>query len=483
MAEKRTWLFRVIMLSIPVLFFVVLELILRLSGYGSTYPLFITTPDSDNYILARPDVINRYFAEDVPKPSVTMEANLFLQEKPENGLRIFVQGGSTAAGFPYGLGASPAGMLDQRLKQTFPDKHVEVINTAMSAVNSFTLLDFTDEIIAQKPDAVLIYAGHNEYLGIMGVGSNFSALGSYGANLMMLALRDLRVYQLLQNIYVGLFIDIPTETNSAGNEVSRTFMSKVAKEKNIVLESEMYLAGLEQYRNNLNTIISKYQAAGIPVYLSTIASNLKDQQPFESSEISNDSKLALNSLISVAQSGATLNQLQAQINKLLSKDENKGSADAHFMAGKILELANHLGAAKPYFIKAKELDLLRFRAPEAMNDIIKDIAQQEGVYLVDYEANLASKSPAGVIGKEFMLEHLHPNLQGYFVLADSFYWQLMAETLKPLNGNAVDTNTAWRYRPVLPAEEYYAYAQIVQLKSDYPFVPNPVEFVLPKPGD
>ena len=156
MAKQRTRLFRLIMISIPILFFVLLELVLRVVGYGHSYPLFITTPDSDNYVLARPDIIKRYFADNVPKPSVTMEANLFLKNKPDNGLRIFVQGGSTAAGFPYGLGASPAGMLDQRLKQTFPDKHVEVINTAMSAVNSFTLLDFVDEIIAQQPDAVLI---------------------------------------------------------------------------------------------------------------------------------------------------------------------------------------------------------------------------------------------------------------------------------------------------------------------------------------
>ena len=41
----------------------------------------------------------------------------------------------------------------------------------MSAVSSYTLLDFSDEIVDYQPDAILIYAGHNEYLGILGVGS------------------------------------------------------------------------------------------------------------------------------------------------------------------------------------------------------------------------------------------------------------------------------------------------------------------------
>ncbi|CAM5180859.1 hypothetical protein [Alishewanella longhuensis] len=56
-----------------------------------------------------------------------------------------VQGGSTAAGYPYGMGAALAGMLEQRLRRTFPEQPIEVVNTALSAVNSYTLLDFADE--------------------------------------------------------------------------------------------------------------------------------------------------------------------------------------------------------------------------------------------------------------------------------------------------------------------------------------------------
>jgi hypothetical protein len=48
-------------------------------------------------------------------------------------------------------------------KRAFPSREVEVISTAMAAVNSYALLDFADEIIAQQPDAVVIYVGHNEY--------------------------------------------------------------------------------------------------------------------------------------------------------------------------------------------------------------------------------------------------------------------------------------------------------------------------------
>ena len=62
--------------------------------------------------------------------------------------------------------ADPA--LEERLQATFPGREIEVINTALTAVNSYTLLDQADEIAGQRPDAVLIYTGHNEYYGALG---------------------------------------------------------------------------------------------------------------------------------------------------------------------------------------------------------------------------------------------------------------------------------------------------------------------------
>ncbi|WP_019026383.1 SGNH/GDSL hydrolase family protein [Colwellia piezophila] len=203
-SKKR--IYQLIALAIPFAFFGLVEGGLRLVDYGREIPLFIDYPQADNstapqYLLPRPDVVKRYFPEGSSAPSVTIETNFFLKEKPKKALRIVVQGGSTAAGFPFGYGASIAGMLDYRLKQSFPDRTVEVINTALAAVNSYTVLDFVDEIIEQQPDAVLIYAGHNEYLGILGVGSAYTAANSPAATLLYLKLKNSRIFQLLQNLY------------------------------------------------------------------------------------------------------------------------------------------------------------------------------------------------------------------------------------------------------------------------------------------
>ncbi len=443
MTKNKVYL--VITLAIPFAFFALLEGGLRLFDYGREIPLFMDYPAKEHatapqYLLPRPDVVKRYFPEDAVAPTVTIETNFFLKHKPADGLRIVVQGGSTAAGFPFGYGASIAGMLDYRLKQSFPEKTVEVINTALAAVNSYTVLDFVDEIIEQQPDAVLIYAGHNEYLGILGVGSAYTAANSAAATLLYLKLKNARIFQLLQNIYWQF-----TKSKIPDNaQRSRTFMSKVAKHKNIPYDSDLYHAGLAQFENNIALVIAKYQAAGIPVFISTIASNLADQAPFSS---------------------------EASI--------SEHSADLYYQQGqKLLAQAKH-NQAKQALIKARDYDLLRFRAPSAMNDVIRLLSKNDGVHFVDANKALTGAAEQGVIGKSLMLEHLHPTINGYFVIADSFYKALAQSAVFGAFPALVTTAAAQQDMPVFDAEVYWGKAKIAGLMADYPFTDTPQKVQLP----
>src|SRR5512146_1812011 len=166
---------RLLLLVTVLLPFVLLgaaELVLRATGVGRLEPLFIPVTGQSGFLQPNPDAIRRFFPDPARAPDVSIDTTWFAARKPEGQLRIFVQGESSAAGFPYGRWASPAALLQQRLQRAYPDREVEVVNTAMAAVTSYVLLDFADEIIAQRPDAVVIYTGHNEYLGIGGVGSS-----------------------------------------------------------------------------------------------------------------------------------------------------------------------------------------------------------------------------------------------------------------------------------------------------------------------
>ncbi|NVK25850.1 MAG: hypothetical protein HWE10_13055 [Gammaproteobacteria bacterium] len=463
MSNSKRLIFTLITLSIPILFFVVLEFALRLAGYGKSMPLFIENPPAPQYLLPRPDVVKRYFSDPELAPNVTIETNFFLKDKPSDGIRIFVQGGSTAAGFPYGFGASIAGMLDYRLKQSFPDNHVEVINTALSAVNSYTILDFVDEIIEQQPDAVLIYAGHNEFLGVLGVGSNYTAAGSRGATLLYLKLKDLRIFQLMQKLYAWFSLPdeaILSETNA------RTMMAKVAKHKNIPVDSELFSQGVSQFDANLDLILAKYQNANIPVFISTIASNLSDQAPFSSAEYSTDIENLLNDL---TDGNADIQRAKSALEKVVAEQ----SADASFKFGKVLQSQGLHELAKEAYVNAKQHDLLRFRAPVEMNQIIRKKSANVGVHLVEVQKAMKQAAKNGVIGNDLMLEHLHPNIDGYFVIADAFYNELRTSNIFGEFPRPISSFNARLELPVFDAELYWGEAKIAALMADYPFQSSP----------
>ena len=198
-----------------------------------------------------------------------------------------MQGESSAAGFPYGRWASPAALLQQRLQRAYPDREIEVINTGMAAVTSYVLLDFADEIIAQQPDAVVVYTGHNEFLGIGGVGSSLASANSPALARAIAALRRLHLYRALERGLGSLGSGADPLAAREG-----TLMSRVVAERSIPLGSPLYERGLEQFRGNLDRLLARYQAAGIPVFIGTLASNERDRAPFASGDDPVDSARA-----------------------------------------------------------------------------------------------------------------------------------------------------------------------------------------------
>lgn len=465
MTRARKIVFYMVLLSLPFLILALVEIGLRLGGYGTEYPLFVPAEINKDYKQPNPQVIKRFFSAPSLAPNVSPDTVFFKADKPKDTYRVMIQGGSTAAGFPYGRWGSPTGMLTQRFKRLYPDKNIEVINTAMAAVNSYTLLDFVDEVIAEKPDVVLIYAGHNEYLGVMGVGSAFAAKGGRGATLLYLKLKNLKIYRLIEQIYVALM-----SADKVAEKDNRTLMSKVAKEKDIPFNSPLYKAGLEQFEGNINLIIQKYLAAGIPVMIGTLASNEKDQIPFSAIDVPENE-------LRPDVSGNALTNLMTKYQALV--EENPTKSQYFYTLGYLYERNGEFEAARDNYLKAKDYDLLRFRAPEAFNDIIRRAAAANGAELVDVQEKIRLDTPNGIIGNGHMLEHLHPNLRGYFMLGEAFIEHLANS--EALGAAApVLPNSAWQDQPVVMVDKLYGEFKVEQLKADYPFTSTPKQVVIPK---
>lgn len=436
-SRRPRWLLTAVTCALPVVLLVVVEAGLRAAGYGrSLEPVFIDAPGMPGYRQANPRAVLRLFTDPAEAPSVTIETAYFSASKPTGTVRLVVQGASSAAGFPYGLGASLAGVLEQRLRRGWPEREIEVVSTAMAAVNSYALVDFAEDILAEQPDAIVVYIGHNEYLGILGVGSTLRVAGSPWITRTFMAARRLRLFQLVESL-------IPDQSPMSGGAGSAepSLMARVAGERSIPLDSRLYRNGLEQFEHNLDALLGIYERAGVPVYIGTLVSNERDQPPF---------------------AGA--------------------AAAGAFERARRLLAAGDPTAARSAYREARDLDELRFRAPSAFNDILRRVAARHGARVVESERRLAEASPQGIIGASLMLEHVHPNLDGYFLLADSFFDRIVADGLLGEPAVRITDEQARHEMPVTDVDRWLGIYKTGKLRSGWPFRDRSVEYRLPPPA-
>lgn len=438
--RRRLLWFRVIALLLPVLFFALLEGGLRLFNYGDNLDLFVPAPagfSDKDFLMVNPIVARRYFTKGAYTPQPPYE--FFAKQKPANGYRIFVMGESTTAGWPYPNNVVFSRILNQRLADAFPDKYIEVVNVAISAINSYTLLDFTDEVLAHQPDAILIYAAHNEFYGALGVASTES-LGKFRPLVLLyLSLQKIKTVELLETSIAAARRWAGGLLHGQSGDSYGTLMGRMIGETSIPYGSADYDIAKHQFQANLQQIFGKAKAASVPIVISEVVSNLRDHPPF------------------VATSSATALP-----------------ADVIYSWAQMLEEDGKYGMARSAYYLAKDLDALRFRASEDFNEIIHQVAAQYKASVVPMKAYFEAASPHGLIGHNLMLEHLHPNVEGHFLMSEAFFDTLRKEGMIAPQWNESLLKPATYYREHWPVSDFdraLGALRIRHLTDHWPFKP------------
>ena len=272
-SKKTPNLFYIVSILLPIIFLIVLEILLRIINYGYDFNQWVDAGQG-KYII-NPNIGKKYFTSGEFNPN-TIE-DVFDQHKKSDSFRVFVLGGSSAQGFPYNPMGSFSRYIRKRLELTYPNTKIEVVNISMTAVNSYTVLDLLPGVLNQKPDLILIYAGHNEYYGALGVGSVQSFGSSRTLIKLMLYINEYKITQLVRNSIQRITSIFISEKSV---QPKGTLMSRMAKDKYIILDSEEFNAGLQQFKYNLIDILHLIKEKDIPVILGRLVCNLKDQKPF-----------------------------------------------------------------------------------------------------------------------------------------------------------------------------------------------------------
>lgn len=420
----------------PFLVLLVLEGALRLFGYGHDLAVFTEDPSRKGYLVLNQHASKRYFANQ--KNATYGNAEPFAARKAPGTFRMFVLGESTTIGYPYMNNGSFHRWLQYRLSQSYPERDFEVINLSLTAVNSYTVLDFGKAVLDYEPDAVLVYTGHNEYYGAMGVASTQGIGHSRTLARLLMHLRGWRSTQLIAS-----FTDKTAALLSGERlDLRENLMKRMAADQQIAFGSDEYHAGIDQFKANMNELADAAGAKGVPLLIGNLVSNEKDLKPF----------ISLN-------------------------DKQETSADEHFKSGIDLYQKGNYAAAKRELTRAKDLDALRFRAPEAFNPILDEIARTyKGVTLVNARDLFEKHSEGGILGKETLLEHVHPNLQGYALLSEAFYQSLRKTALLPAPAYEMPFDVLQKQMPITLVDSLKGEYEMMILKEGWPFnIPMPAE--------
>ncbi|MGA2852616.1 MAG: tetratricopeptide repeat protein, partial [Verrucomicrobiota bacterium] len=396
--------------GVPLLCFGLLELGLRLAGFGYPTAFLLKSSNHGEKTFVQNDRFGwRFFG---PRAARVPEATSIPREKPPDTVRIFVFGESAAYGDPQPRFGLPR-MLEAMLELRHPDKKFEVVNAAMTGINSHVILPLARDCKEARADVWVIYMGNNEVVGPFGAGTVF------GSQTMPLPL--IRAGLALKATRTGQLFDALRRAAQKTAEGSGEWEGMKAFVKYKLAGSDPRLGAVYgNFGRNLKDIIAAGQHSGAKVVLSTVAVNLKDCAPFASlhrpdfsGSQQNDWRRFFDAGVKAQESG---DFRQATTDYDQAEQTDDSFAELRFRRGQCELALNDAGAAQKEFAAARDLDALRFRCDSRLNDIIRQLAEKN-VALADGERVLAEASQDGIPGAELFYEHVHLTFQGNYFLA------------------------------------------------------------------
>ena len=403
------------LLVVPILFFLFVEAALKILDVGQDYDYFSEiSVDGEDFYQENPSFAHQFYPAEL---NIGPLYNTFSAERERDHIRIYILGGSAAMGFPHrnhGLERH----LQTLLQAALPEKRVEVINTAMTAVNSHVIYEVARSIPRNSGDFAVILLGNNEVVGPYGP-------ATFGQNFLS-NLTLIRTIQTLKRtrIWQVLYKTLNSISAKQAKEALKWEGMRMFTEQTIQQDDPRLARVYSHFEANLRDTIRVLNEKGLHVMLSTVPVNLRQQAPFASEhgltlaekDETQWKQLILESKASAdasdwASAEATLRQAL-----LISKDH----AESHYQLAVTLEKQEKWLKAKHHYVLARDLDTLRFRADSGINTVINRVARGANtthLTLIDAVQRFEMLSSPYQPGWNLFLEHVHFGFEGNYALA------------------------------------------------------------------
>jgi hypothetical protein len=384
---------------------------LRLAGVG--YPTAFFIARNGDTLETNERFAWRFMPRELARDPLAFR---MARRKPANTVRIFILGESAAQGFPdaaFGFGR----ILELMLRARHPERRFEVINTAMTAVNSHAVREIALECLRYEPDLFLVYCGNNEVVGPFGPGTVFqSGTPPMGFIRLQLGLSRLRIGQELKRAAARL---------SPGRDATKQWQGmETFLQQRVAGDDPRLETVYANFRENLQDIARAAGRHAVPMVICTVPVNLEACAPFASEHrlglTGLDERRWIEAYARGTNAEARAEWAEAEKQYAAAAALDPGFAEVDFRRARCLAALDRGIESRQAYSDARDHDTLRFRADARINALLRDLAQGSGpqVRLYDAEADLAGRHG------ELFHEHVHPTFSGNYRLARGFLPQV-----------------------------------------------------------
>ena len=389
-------------------------------GMRETRPLFVHQPAQKSAVI--PDSRQLLFRPES-----------FTWPKPEDEFRVFCLGGSTVQGRPFAIETAFSTWLELSLEEYAPSRSWEVINCGGVSYATYRLVPIVREILQYKPDLLILYTGHNEFLEDRSY-AHLKRQPTIVRNIQN-QLSRLRVVQFPQSLFNGNTNNQPGTTLTTEVDALLDYQGGLADYHR---DPEWQQTVIEHFQYNLDKMLQLALQAGVPVILIDPVSNIKDTPPIKSvvdTNLSTEQRKRFEDLWSRARSLPSGSEANQQDLLRQALDLDPGHAGAHFLMGRVQENLRHYDLAKASYLRAKDEDICPLRMLEPMHNALRAIAKRLDVPLLELRRTWEAQARHGLIGDDLLLDHVHPNISGHQQIAQMLVEQMTSLSLvKPEDG-------------------------------------------------
>lgn len=360
---------------------------------------------------------------------ITLKAKAAFSSAGPNAFDLYAIGGSSALGMPYPVEISFPSLTSKMFDEKIGGRAIAVHNLARlgdsiypEALRLRRNIKYRDRSL---PATVLIYSGHNE---------KFSRPASLtGAFRFWQALKEKWIYRSL-----------------------------LLSDAICLVERRLRLRGLRDMRTYefyLRRSIEEAQDAGAVPILSTVIGNVSGLEPQISAPGITQDQIA-----SLIAQGLSLEKKGAYRQAVayysgLSRRMAPLAPLLFYRIGRCHQSLGEFEAARKYYWDAIEADPKADygRATARQNDLIRDLAKEYSLPLVDAVKLFEARSAHGLVGNDLFVDINHPNMTGYLMLAHGFARAVSERFRHPLSSGIKTPEDAYSMTPdgkKWPAHEY-----------------------------